>query len=131
MVDLGVQGALHVAGIGTAGTADRDGLERFAAELRAFLPPGSDGDLTNAARAFVGDGTGPDLPRWQAALHLTATRLAFLLTRDLGVAARALAAEPPGLCPLPAKQRLKDLVGFSVSESYFAARNVLGLSRDD
>ncbi len=131
LVDIGARGALHVAGVGPGATTDREGIERFSAELRAFLSPGSDGDLTTAARAFAGNGDSPDLGRWQTGLHLSGTRLAFLLTHDLGVAARALAAEPPGLCPLPAKQRLKDLVGFSVSETYFAARKALGLSRDD
>ena len=35
--------------------------------------------------------------------------------------------EPTTISPLPAKQRLKDLLSYSVSEDYFAVRKFLGL----
>jgi hypothetical protein len=39
-----------------------------------------------------------------------------------------LAADPATASPLPAKRRLRDLVAFSVSESYFALRRALGIA---
>ena len=38
-----------------------------------------------------------------------------------------ISAEPATTSPLVAKQRLKDLIAYSVSEDYFAVRKVLGL----
>jgi hypothetical protein len=38
-----------------------------------------------------------------------------------------ISTEPAASSPLPAKQRLKDLLAFSVSEEYFSVRKFLGL----
>jgi hypothetical protein len=72
-------------------------------------------------------GTPPDVERWCAGVELTASRAAFLLVNDLGAAARSLSAETLPGQPLSAKQRLKDLIAFSVSEAYFDARKMLGM----
>lgn len=129
--DRALRAALHVAGVRVPPDGERAELERLAAELRAFLPRGGDGALVSAARALAttaGEGlTSPAfLDHWRASVEFTAARAGFLATGDLGAAARALAAESQQAA-VSVKARLKDLVGFSVSEAYFKARRALGL----
>ena len=68
-----------------------------------------------------------DLSAWVAAADLTAARVGFSLTNDLPAAARVISTEPSAASPLSAKERLKDLLAYSVSEEYFAVRKFLGL----
>jgi hypothetical protein len=58
---------------------------------------------------------------------LTAARVGFLLSSDLTAAARMISTETASTSPLPPKERLRDLLAYSVSEEYFAARKFLGL----
>jgi len=50
------------------------------------------------------------------------------LCGDLGAAARVINAEPAPITIVAPPQRLGDLVAFSVSEDYFACRQLLGLA---
>jgi hypothetical protein len=68
-----------------------------------------------------------DLTTWLAASDLTATRAAFSLIGDFEVAARMVSTEQSALSPLAPKERLKELLVFSVSEDYFAIRKQLGV----
>jgi tetratricopeptide (TPR) repeat protein len=65
---------------------------------------------------------------WRSATDLTANRVGLVLCNDFEVAARSIATEPPGISTLGAKDRLRDLLAYSVSESYFAVRRHLGLA---
>jgi hypothetical protein len=67
------------------------------------------------------------LAGWIVASDLTAGRAALALCGDLGAAARVIAAEPSGQSPLPARERINDLLAFSVSEDHFAVRAALGM----
>jgi hypothetical protein len=69
-----------------------------------------------------------DVTKWLAATHLSAARTALVLTGDLGAAARVIMSEPIPLTPISVQKRLLDLVGFSVSDDYFACRRHLGLT---
>ena len=51
----------------------------------------------------------------------------MILSNDLETAARLVATETGALSTLPAKDRLRDLLAFSVSEGYFAVRRHLGI----
>ena len=68
-----------------------------------------------------------DLLGWIVASDLTAGRAALALCGDLGAAARVIAVEPSGQSPLSARERINDLLAFSVSEDHFAVRAALGL----
>ena len=68
-----------------------------------------------------------DMPAWMGAADLTAARVGFALTNDLASAARVISTEPLAGSPVCPKDRLKDLLAYSVSEDYFAVRKVLGL----
>jgi hypothetical protein len=59
---------------------------------------------------------------------LTANRVGFILCNDLETAARRVAVESAGVSTLSAKDRLRDLLAYSVSEQYFGVRKHLGLA---
>jgi tetratricopeptide (TPR) repeat protein len=68
----------------------------------------------------------PDLARWRAAVDIASQRAGFLVSGELAAAARMLSTEAsaggrPG-------QRVQQLVGYSVSPSYFAVRAHLGVT---
>jgi ABC-type taurine transport system ATPase subunit len=61
-------------------------------------------------------------------VELTACRTGFMLCNDLEIAARMLQAEPPmGAVDLTPKEKIQELILFSVSESYFKLREALGI----
>ena len=64
---------------------------------------------------------------WLGYSDLTAGRAGFVLCGDLETAALLLATDPPGVTPLTPKQRLVELIHFTVTEEYFTIRQHLGL----
>jgi hypothetical protein len=70
----------------------------------------------------------PDLGAWRNAVDTAARRAGLLVSGDLAAAAAILAAEasPPG-GPRPA-DKVRDLLLYSVSPDYFAARRHLGIA---
>ncbi len=111
MARIGLEAALHLAGLKPPSEALRTDAERVIAQVTALLPAASRDHIVSAARRLVAQhgGTPPDVDRWCAGVELTASRAAFLLVNDLGAAARSLSAEATTNQPLSAKQRLKDL----------------------
>lgn len=70
----------------------------------------------------------PDLLRWRTAVDAAAQRAGLLISGDLAATTRMIASEsgaPGG--PRPT-QRVAELVAYSVSPAYFAARRHLGLA---
>ncbi len=64
---------------------------------------------------------------WLGWSDMTAVRAGLVLAGDLETVALLLATDPPGASPLSPKQRLLELIHFSVSEEYFTIRQYLGL----
>jgi tetratricopeptide (TPR) repeat protein len=115
---------LRVAGLGAADPA----VDQTAQVLLGKLPPAQQDALRNVARRFVEAGGRSDVKQWMRAVELTSCRAGFLLCNDLETAARMIQALPPeGATDLPAKEKVKELVLFSVSESYFNLREALGI----
>jgi hypothetical protein len=110
------------------GVANASEVQGLSAHLRKALPPALAEQVGAAARKLVVlRGENLDMGKWVAATELTAGRAALLIGGDLGAAARVLWGEPAASAASPAKDRLKDLIAFSVSEEYFACRKLLGL----
>jgi tetratricopeptide (TPR) repeat protein len=70
-----------------------------------------------------------DLKKWVAAIDLTADRAGFVLAHDLAAATEVMRATEEG-ASVPVKDRMKELVLFSVSEEYFALRDKLQIRID-
>ena len=68
-----------------------------------------------------------DLAKWGHAVDGTSHRAGFVVCGDLEVAARMIQAEPVTVGGPQARDKVKDLVLYSISEEYFAVRDQLGL----
>ncbi len=130
---LTVAGAPMAVGGGAAATAD---ARLLAASLRRAIPAGLGEQLGSVARRLLEThGSAVDVGRWLAATELTGARAALLISGDLAAAARVIWSEtaetsggaPPAGAPA-AKERVKDLIAFSITEDYFACRVHLGMT---
>ncbi len=70
-----------------------------------------------------------DLKKWVAAIDLTADRAGFLLAHDLDRATEVMRSTEDA-ASVAAKERMKEVVLFSVSEEYFALREKLQIGLD-
>jgi hypothetical protein len=69
-----------------------------------------------------------DLAKWSAAVDLTAHRAGFIVANDLALAARFIQMEPATVGGMTAKDKIKELVLYSISEPYFELREHLGIT---
>jgi tetratricopeptide (TPR) repeat protein len=122
-----VRAGLSASGVPGGPVVDGE-TNKIVDHLKRVLPRAALEQLGHVGRKLL-EAKGPlvDLSGWLAASDLTANRTAFALVNDFEAAARMVSTEQGGLSPLAAKDRLKDLLGFSVSEEYFAVRKQLGL----
>jgi tetratricopeptide (TPR) repeat protein len=103
--------------------------ESLAALERGIVGPTRE-RLASLVAKLLASGGALDLKRWVAAVDLTADRAGFLLAHDLQVAGEIVKASGDDASAVPVKERLKELILFATSESYFAIRSKLGLSID-
>ena len=99
-----------------------------ASELVKYMQPIQRDGLRLVVQKFVEDGASADLKRWMQAIELTACRAGLLLCADLEIAKKIIAAESQLPGDLPAQDKLKELIVFSVSEQYFTLRKGLGIA---
>ena len=104
-------------------------IEQTAAALTKGMSPVAYEDLGRVVRRFIEAGLAADLKKWMQAVELTACRSGLLLCNDLEISARLIQQEPPsGGADMPVKDKLKELVLFSISEQYFRLRQTLGIA---
>lgn len=120
-------GALVAAGVRDSGGLDPEAVE-LAARLTQQVPKQVLSQVAAIARKMNSDFKNGAITGWRTATDLTANRVGLILCNDLEVAARKVAVESGGVSALSAKDRLRDLLAYSVSEGYFAVRRHLGLS---
>jgi hypothetical protein len=70
-----------------------------------------------------------DLKKWVSAIDMTADRAGFVLAHDLSMATEVMRATEEQ-ASVPVKERMKEIVLFSVSEEYFALRDKLQIRID-
>ncbi|MCS6797689.1 MAG: tetratricopeptide repeat protein [Myxococcota bacterium] len=115
---------LRLAGLGTADPQ----VDEVARQLQPRLGIQQLEALRRVAKAFVEHGARTDAKQWIQAVELTACRAGFLLCNDLTIAASMITKLPPeGTTDLPPKDKIKEVVLFSVSEEYFKLRERLGI----
>ncbi len=104
-----------------------DDTKKLASSLKTTVPGqllDQVGELSVKINNRVGNGL---ISGWRTAGDLTANRVGFIVANDLETAARTIATEGAALSSLNVKDRLRDLLAYSVSEPYFAVRRHLGL----
>ncbi len=80
--------------------------------------------LASTVSKLLQSGGAIDLKKWVAAIDLTADRTGFLLAHDLSVAAEVMRATDEA-SSVPSKERIKEIVLYSISQEYFALRETL------
>jgi hypothetical protein len=130
-LDIALRAALALGGSPLGGGAVSD-VERLTGDLRRVVSKPVADQLAVVGKHFVaakgaGVDVAVDVQAWMGAVDLTSARVGFSLTGDLAAAARVISTEPTAFSPVAPRQRLKDLLAFSVSEEYFAVRKFLGL----
>jgi tetratricopeptide (TPR) repeat protein len=97
----------------------------FAAEIQKRLTPQTQELLSQLVARLP---ERPDLLRWRNAVDSTARRAGLLICGELAAAGSMIASEPAHPAgPRPA-DKVRELVVYSVSASYFAARRHLGVN---
>ncbi|MBO6939656.1 MAG: tetratricopeptide repeat protein [Deltaproteobacteria bacterium] len=116
--------ALRISGMGPADPQ----VDAWAGQLTQHMDAAQQDGLRAVCRKFIDAGGSTDIKKWMQSVELTGVRAGFLIANDLDVARRMIQALPPeGSVDLPPKDKLKELVLFSVSESYFRLREALGI----
>jgi hypothetical protein len=90
---------------------------------------GATDQLRTLIKKFIEAGGSTDVKRWAAARELTNYRVGLLLCGDLVIAAQMVSQEQSMMgSAMSPKDKIKELVLYSISEDYFAARRAIGLS---
>jgi tetratricopeptide (TPR) repeat protein len=109
-------------------------LEGAVNEALSALEAGLQGPvrdhLTRIVAKLLTSGAALDLKRWVSGIDLTADRAGLIVCHDLEMAVRVIKASDDGSSSVPADERIKELVLYSVSPSYFAIRSRLAVSID-
>jgi hypothetical protein len=103
-------------------------IQQYLPELRRRMPAAALEQLGALVQSFVQAAPELDLAKWSYAVDAAAHRASFAMCGDLEVAARAVVAEPVVVDGPTSKDKVKQLVLFSVSEDYFAIRAQLELT---
>ena len=85
-------------------------------------------NLQKLAGHFLKSGKNPNLSQWLIHAEHTTNRLGFLMCGDLGVAAECIKRDPVQISKASAREKIQELVLFSISEEYFALRQQLGFA---
>jgi len=126
-LDSALRAGLSASGASNGAPLDGE-TARLVEHLRRALPAARLDQVRSVGRKLI-ESNGPlvDLTAWLTASDLTASRAAFALVNDFEAAARMVSIEPAGMSQLTAKDRLRELLLFSISEDYFAVRKHLGV----
>jgi tetratricopeptide (TPR) repeat protein len=83
--------------------------------------------LTSMVSKLLQSGGAIDLKKWVAAIDLTADRAGFLLAHDLATATEVMRATEDA-SSVPVKERIKEVVLFSIGEEYLSLRQKLQIT---
>jgi tetratricopeptide (TPR) repeat protein len=101
---------------------------QYLALLRKTVPPQLMEQLAVVVQRFLETKEEADLHVWSNAVDYTSTRAGYLMCGDLDVAARLVQTEPVAVGSVEPKEKIRDLIQWTVSDEYFALREHLGLT---
>ncbi len=96
--------------------------------LSNSLTPTAKEQLSALVKKFIQQRGEVDIKKWVNSVEITACRCGFLLCNDIQSAARMIQNQSSTVGDIPAKDKIKELVLFSVSEQYFKLRQALGVT---
>ncbi|HEX4450938.1 MAG TPA: tetratricopeptide repeat protein [Kofleriaceae bacterium] len=103
-------------------------VQQYLPKMQKRLPPHALEQLDAVIQRFIKATPEINLAKWGHAVDAVSHRAGFVACGDLEVAARAVAGESVVVDGPTAKDKVKELVLFSVSEEYFAVRAQMGLA---
>jgi tetratricopeptide (TPR) repeat protein len=108
---------------------DSPDVKKLAAYLKKAVPPLVFEQLLPTAKELLAGGKDEtNVAHWITATQRTALRAAMLLTNDFATVAKVVATESDNVTGLAAKERVADLLVFSVSPEHFQLRKHLGFA---
>ncbi len=102
-------------------------VQQYLPEMQSRISPQAMEQLSAMVNRFLKAAPRVDMATWGHAVEATGHRVGFILSGDLETSARLVSAEPPELGGPQPKDKIKELVLYSVSEDYFAVREHLKL----
>ncbi len=103
-------------------------IQQYLPRMQKRMPPHALEQLGVLVQRFIQAAPEIDMATWGHAVDAASHRVGFVMCADLGVAARTVAAEAVVVGGPTVKQKVKELVLFSISSEYFAIRAQMGLT---
>src|SRR5690625_503332 len=94
----------------------------------AQMPPQLLMQAQKGMQKFLEKGENPNLSQWLVAVEHTAIRVGLLLCGDIHTAAACIESDLAPVGKASVKEKIRELVLFSISEEYFELRQSLGLA---
>ena len=101
---------------------------RFDASVQSAMSDSAQVEMRKIVSALLASGTSVDPAKWSQMADLTTTRAGLLLSGSVGVAHKAMLLETHIATDLTPKERVKELLAFAVSETYFQLRSAVGVA---
>ena len=101
-------------------------VAQYVGYLKQTVAPQMYEQLAVVVQKFLATRSDADLNRWAKAVDLTATRAGYLICGDLEIAARIAQGESVTVGSPEPKEKVMDLILWSLSDEYFALREHLG-----
>jgi tetratricopeptide (TPR) repeat protein len=103
-------------------------VQQYLPEMQKRMPPQLLEQLGAVVGRFVQAAPEINLAKWGHAVDATSHRAGFVVCGDLEVAARMVSAEPVVVGGPQVKDKIKELVLYSISEEFFTVRAQMGLT---
>jgi len=103
-------------------------VQQYLPEMQKRMPPQLLEQLGAVVARFVQAAPEINLAKWGHAVDATSHRAGFVVCGDLEVAARMVSAEPVVVGGPQVKDKIKELVLYSISEEFFTVRAQMGLT---
>jgi tetratricopeptide (TPR) repeat protein len=103
-------------------------VQAYLPEMQKRTPPQILEQLGAVVQRFVQAAPEINLAKWGHSVDATSHRAGFVVSGDLEVAARMVSAEPVVVGGPQVKDKIKELVLYSISEEFFTVRAQMGLT---
>jgi golgin subfamily B member 1 len=103
-------------------------VQQYLPEMQKRTPPQVLEQLGAVVARFVQAAPEINLAKWGHSVDATSHRAGFVVCGDLEVAARMVSAEPVVVGGPQVKDKIKELVLYSISEEFFTVRAQMGLT---